>query len=84
MVRMSDINVFALAQINAWSGGVLRRKWDNEMTLRRWAPAAWGRGRSEDLPKKKTAVRREWTKDDVRTLKALAKQKQVSRRLQRR
>jgi hypothetical protein len=27
------------------------------------------------LPKKKTAVRREWTKDDVRTLKALAKQK---------
>jgi hypothetical protein len=31
--------------------------------------------RSEDLPKKKTAVRREWSKDDVRTLKALAKQK---------
>jgi hypothetical protein len=27
------------------------------------------------LPKKKTAVRREWTKDDVRTLKTLAKQK---------
>ena len=27
------------------------------------------------MPRKKTAVRREWTKDDVRTLKALAKQK---------
>ena len=27
------------------------------------------------MPKKKTAVRREWTKDDVRALKALAKQK---------
>ena len=27
------------------------------------------------MPKKKTAVRREWTKDDVRTLKALAKQR---------
>jgi hypothetical protein len=27
------------------------------------------------LPKKKIAVRREWTKDDVRTLKELAKQK---------
>jgi len=31
--------------------------------------------RIEDLPKKKTAIRREWTKDDVRTLKALAKQR---------
>jgi hypothetical protein len=27
------------------------------------------------LPTKKAAVRREWTKDDVRTLKTLAKQK---------
>jgi hypothetical protein len=27
------------------------------------------------LPKKKKAIRREWSKDDVRTLKALAKQK---------
>ncbi|EAQ36359.1 hypothetical protein NB311A_20516 [Nitrobacter sp. Nb-311A] len=27
------------------------------------------------MPKTKTAVRREWTKDDVRTLKTLAKQK---------
>jgi hypothetical protein len=27
------------------------------------------------LAKKKTAVRREWTKDDVRSLKILAKQK---------
>ncbi|EAQ35257.1 hypothetical protein NB311A_13111 [Nitrobacter sp. Nb-311A] len=26
------------------------------------------------MPTKKTAVSREWTKDDVRTLKALAKQ----------
>jgi hypothetical protein len=25
---------FALAQSNAWSGGVPWRKWDNEMTLR--------------------------------------------------
>ena len=27
------------------------------------------------MAKKKTAVRREWTKDDVRSLKTLAKQK---------
>jgi hypothetical protein len=30
---------------------------------------------NEDLPKKKASVRREWTKNDVRTLKTLAKQK---------
>ena len=27
------------------------------------------------MPKKKAAVRRDWTNDDVRTLKALAKQR---------
>jgi hypothetical protein len=31
--------------------------------------------RNDDLPKKKIAIWREWTKDDVRTLKVLAKQK---------
>jgi hypothetical protein len=31
--------------------------------------------RNDDLPKKRIAFRREWTKDDVRTLKMLAKQK---------
>ena len=32
-------------------------------------------GRSAVLARNKNLVRREWTKDDVRTLKALAKQK---------